>query len=323
MGTRIRNLQVTKVVDGDTIKVLLNGKREFLRLHCVDTEESFQNGTKPVTDIGLAAKKMAQEYFHDVNQELVQVDLEFDGDEPIEHCLEKYRDTYGRLICYVYKGNDNYNLRLIREGWSPYFIKYGRSQDYHLEMMAAEAEAQAHQYIIWHPDHFHHGVSRDYQLLMPWWALRDSIIQDYRQRGIPAGVLSVRLDYPKILAAAEREQSVTIFCDLQDGVTKWIGSGALIHTGSKDHIVKIWVPEAKLEKNAPIVHLIQRRYAGLGRGYAYITGQVIMYRDKPEITLTHIHQISDLCPQPLSQFSHNSESTPALERPHIRHVSLP
>ena len=40
MGTRINNLQVTKVVDGDTIKVLLDGKEEPLRLTNVDTEES-------------------------------------------------------------------------------------------------------------------------------------------------------------------------------------------------------------------------------------------------------------------------------------------
>lgn len=63
MGTRIKNLQVTKVVDGDTIKVLLNDKREFLRLDCVDTEEILNHDSKPRTNAGIAAAEMAQQYF--------------------------------------------------------------------------------------------------------------------------------------------------------------------------------------------------------------------------------------------------------------------
>ncbi len=296
MGTRVRNIKVTRVVDGDTIKVLLNGQREFLRLHCVDTEESFPAGTKPVTQAGIAASEMAKQYFSDSEGELIHVDLEFDDDDPLEVCLEKFRDSHGRLICYIYKGDENYNLQLIQEGWSPYFIKYGRSRLYHQQMMKAEAQAQAHNRIIWDPTTNQNGAFRNYNLLMSWWTLRDSIIQDYRHHGIPAGVLSVRLDYPKILAAADQEDWITIFCDLQDGVTKWIGSGALIHTGSKDHIVKLWIPEAKNGQNSAIVQLIQKRYAGLGRGYVYVSGKVVMYRDKPEIPLTDLKQISDFCP---------------------------
>lgn len=298
MGTRVKNLQVTKVVDGDTIKVLLDGRRESLRLHCVDTEESFSKSSKPVTHIGIEASAMAKKYFTELDGTLIQVDIEFDSDDPLDICLDKYRDTYGRLICYVHKGNDNYNLRLIAEGWSPYYIKYGRSQFYHRQMMEAEAIAQAHNRIIWNRDLHQNKTLRDYNLLMCWWSLRDGIIQDYRHHGKTAGVLSVRFNYPEILAAAENQTWITVFCDLQDGITKWIGSGALIHTGSKDHILKLWIPEAKSDKNGQIVQLINRRYSGLGRGYVYITGQVIMYRDKPEITINNLQQLSDFCPTP-------------------------
>ena len=296
MGTWIRNVPVIRVVDGDTLKVMLNGQREFLRLHCVDTEESFPCGTKPVTNAGIAASEMAKNYFTKPDGELTEIDVEFDGHEPLEVCLEKYRDSHGRIICYVYKDGVNYNTWLIREGWSPYFIKYGRSIFYHQQMMEAEAQAQAHHRIIWEPHTHHNGAFRNYDLLMSWWTLRDSIIQDYRLNGVRSGVLSVRLDYPKIIAAATEEEWITIFCDLQDGVTKWIGSGALIHTGSKDHILKLWIPEAKNDKNAPIVQLIQKRYSGLGRGYVYVSGKAVMYRDKPEITLIDLKQISDFCP---------------------------
>ena len=39
MGTKIQNLAITKIVDGDTINVDLNGVEEKLRLTNVDTEE--------------------------------------------------------------------------------------------------------------------------------------------------------------------------------------------------------------------------------------------------------------------------------------------
>ena len=40
MGTKIQDLQVTKVVDGDTIKVQLGDSKETLRLICVGTSSS-------------------------------------------------------------------------------------------------------------------------------------------------------------------------------------------------------------------------------------------------------------------------------------------
>ena len=308
MGTRIKNLQVTRVVDGDTIKVLLNDKREFLRLDCVDTEETLNHDSKPRTNAGIAASEMAQQYFTNEHGFLTKVDIEFDGNEPTEVCLEKYRDHHGRLICYVHKYGENYNLKLIKEGWSPYYIKYGSSRLYHQEMMEAEAEAQAYNRIIWNPQTNEQSAFRNYAILMPWWSLRASIVDDFRRYGQPNGVLSVRLDYPKILLAAMKQQWVTIFCDLQDGITKWIGNSAIIHTGTKDHSLKLWIPEATREQYAPIVHLINKRYTGLGRGYVYVSGQLTMYRDKPEITLTSLQQLSDFCPIFKPESSTNSPS---------------
>jgi hypothetical protein len=62
-GTIIKNLRLTKAVDGDTIKVLLDGQEESLRLACLDTEESWPGGTKPVTEAGRRASQWAKEWF--------------------------------------------------------------------------------------------------------------------------------------------------------------------------------------------------------------------------------------------------------------------
>jgi len=46
-GTVIKNLNLIKVIDGDTIKVLLENEQESIRLTCLDTEESQRGGDKP------------------------------------------------------------------------------------------------------------------------------------------------------------------------------------------------------------------------------------------------------------------------------------
>ena len=293
MATRIRDLQITQVVDGDTVKVALNGKTESLRLICVDTEESYSGGSKPVTAAGKAASEMAKKYFATEGGGLARVDIEFDTDDPIAIAVEKHRDNYGRLLCYVHKGEENYNLKLIKEGWSPYFVKYGRSRLYHRQMTDAESGAKAYNLMIWNPNTNAKIPSRNYANLLPWWSMRASIVEEFRLSEATGGAFSLRLDYPKILAASETGKSITVFCDLQAGINKWIGNNALIHAGSVYHKLDLWIPDAETDTMAPLKRLIDKRYAGLGRGYVYVSGKVEHYKGKPQIVLKDIKQLSD------------------------------
>lgn len=296
MATTIQNLQITQVVDGDTIKVAINGKTESLRLICVDTEESYSHTSKPVTVAGKAASEMAKQYFATADGGLAKVDIEFDTDDPVEIALEKHRDNYGRLLCYVHKDAENYNLKLIKEGWSPYFMKYGRSRLYHRQMTEAESAAKAYNLMIWNPMTNAKIPSRNYANLLPWWSMRGSIVEEFRLSEATAGALSVRLDYPKILAASEKAKSITIFCDLQAGINKWIGGNALIYAGSVYHKLDLWIPDVETCEMAPLKRLIENRYAGQGRGYVYISGKIELYKSKPQIILKKIQQLSDFPP---------------------------
>ena len=293
MATRIQNLQITQVVDGDTIKVALNGKTESLRLICVDTEESHSGGSKPVTVAGKEASEMAKKYFATEGGGLAKVDIEFDTDDPVEIAVEKHRDNYGSLLCYVHKDEENYNLKLIKEGWSPYFVKYGRSRLYHRQMTDAESGAKAYNLMIWNPITNAKIPSRNYANLLPWWSMRASIVEEFRLSEATGGAFSLRLDYPKILAASETGRSITVFCDLQAGINKWIGDNALIHAGSVYHKLDLWIPDAETDTMAPLKRLIDKRYAGLGRGYVYVSGKVEHYKGKPQIVLRDIKQLSD------------------------------
>ncbi|MEG3923467.1 thermonuclease family protein [Microcoleus sp. D3_18a_C4] len=296
MATRIPNLQITKVVDGDSIKISLNGKTESLRLICVDTEESHPGGSKPVTAAGKAGTEMAKKYFATADGGLAQIDIEFDTDDSVEVALQKHRDNYGRLLCYVHKDGENYNLKLIEEGWSPYFVKYGRSRLYHRQMTEAESAAKAYNLMIWNPIINAKIPSRNYANLLPWWSMRGSIVEEFRLSEATAGALSLRLHYPKILAASEKAQSLTIFCDLEAGINKWIGGSALIYAGSVYHKLDLWIPDAETDEMAPLKRLIEKRYAGVGRGYVYVSGKVEQYKGKPQIVLKDIKQLSDFPP---------------------------
>jgi micrococcal nuclease len=132
--------------------------------------------------------------------------------------------------------------------------------------------------------------------LLPWWALRASVVEDYRKTGIPAGALSVRLDYQEIVQAAHDNRSITVLCDLQSGVNKWTGGGALVYAGSPQHKFNLWIPDAQSNSAILLLQLIERRYAGMGRGYVYVSGQAKLYNEKPEIVLTDIAQLSDFPP---------------------------
>lgn len=295
MGTRINGVPITKVVDGDTLNVKIDGKTEKLRLACMDTEESQPGGDKPVTKAGKDASAMAKAYFA-AGGGFANVDLEFDTEDPVEVCMDMHRDNFGRLLCYVHKGGENFNLKLVREGWSPYFVKYGRSRVYHTELAEAEAEAQAHNRVIWDVEYNAGGNMRDYTELVPWWALRDSVVEDYR-RALPAsGVLSVRLDYQQLREMADAGEEATIFCDLQGGVNQWTGGGALIYAGSPFHKFNLWIPDAEDTTAQRIINLIKARYAEQGRGYVYVSGTVSKYRGTPQIVLSDFAQLKDFPP---------------------------
>ena len=305
-GTIIKNLKLTKVIDGDTIKLLLNDKEESIRFVCLDTEESQHGSDKPVTNAGILASKWAKAYFGADEKGKpstdVRVDIEFDTNDPVQVCLRKHRDNYGRLLCYVYKAGtqENSNLRIVQEGWSPYFVKYGRSRLYHWQFMEAEAQAQAKGIAIWNPVTNAGGEKRDYSILTPWWSFRDGIVQDYRLLGIQAGALSVRTDYEAIVEAAKAGNQLTVLCDLQSGINAWTGGGALIYAGSVFQKFNLWIPNKESPEAQTVLRLIENRYSGQNRGYVYVSGEASLYpataQGKPQIVLSNAQQLKDFPP---------------------------
>jgi micrococcal nuclease len=131
--------QVVDVVDGDTLKVLLDGQEETIRLIGVDTPESV-HPQKPVECFGREASAMAQELA--ANQ---AVQLEAD---PTQDRV----DRYGRLLRYVYLPGDMLlNWELIYQGYG-FEYTYAVPYAYQAEFQQAERDARANQRGLWAPD---------------------------------------------------------------------------------------------------------------------------------------------------------------------------
>jgi micrococcal nuclease len=127
---------VTRVVDGDTIKVLIDGDEESVRLIGVDTPETV-HPNKPVECFG----KEASAY---VKKELegTYIGLEEDSSQGDV-------DGYDRLLRYIFTEDGmNFNEILVFEGYA-YEYTYDTPYMYQEEFKKAQEQAQLHERGLW------------------------------------------------------------------------------------------------------------------------------------------------------------------------------
>ena len=113
---------VTRVVDGDTIIV----EKNRIRLLNVDTEECVHPKKYKNTQFGCKTSSYVKSLLTGKRVRL--------------ECKKK-RGYYKRKLCFVFLGDEMVNLKLIREGYSRYYQKYGKAGKYHKEFLKAEKQA--------------------------------------------------------------------------------------------------------------------------------------------------------------------------------------
>ncbi len=127
---------VVRVVDGDTLDVLINGKVERIRLIGIDTPETV-DPRKPVQCFGIEASNKAKTL-------LMGKEVMLEGDP-----TQGERDKYGRLLRYVFlPDSTNFNLRMIKEGYAheyTYTVRYR----YQTEFKDAQKEAMGNKAGLW------------------------------------------------------------------------------------------------------------------------------------------------------------------------------
>lgn len=247
--------EIARVVDGDTIHVTRDGKLVKLRLLCVDTEERFHPGQapmpgKPETVFGEECALWAEQFFAGLAKEgeKPKVGLHFPGGK-------EELDIYGRTLCHaILPDGSDYNLKLVREGKSPYFNKYGNSRSSHEAFVAAQKAAQAEKLGIWNPetnkpkDAAAPSVKRDYAQLLPWWEARAQAMRNFEARISEGGTRladAANADALASLRAADAEKPVQVFGEIDKRFEEKSGDLTLLmRTSDKQRALRILIPKA-------------------------------------------------------------------------------
>ena len=129
---------VTKVIDGDTIDVNIEGTIETLRLIGINTPETV-DPRKPVEWFGIEASNKAKEL---LSEEKVRIEKDpSQGD----------RDKYSRLLVYVYLDTGLFfNKYMVERGYA-YEYTYDTPYKYQAEFRQAEQEAKSQERGLWAP----------------------------------------------------------------------------------------------------------------------------------------------------------------------------
>ena len=132
--------KLVRVVDGNTFIVNVDGKDERVRLLYVDTPESVHPDPEKNTDRGRLISQLVKEQVP-LGKKIV-LEKEEGRDD---------RDRHGRLLRYMFLPSRithgkteylNFNIFLVKIGYSPYYTKYGRSKKYDKEFKEAEEYAK-------------------------------------------------------------------------------------------------------------------------------------------------------------------------------------
>ena len=127
--------QVDRVIDGDTIRVRLDGDRFTVRLTGVDTPET----THPTRGVEPNGPEAAAYTTARLTGATVRLDTDPAGD---------HQDAYGRLLRYVMLANgENVNATLIRDGYATAIRRFPHSRQ--RDFLQLEAQARTARRGLW------------------------------------------------------------------------------------------------------------------------------------------------------------------------------
>ncbi len=126
--------RVERVIDGDTIRVRHQGKSYTVRLIGVDTPET-KHPTKAVQYFGREASAFTKAA---LEGKTVLLQKDRTGDTV---------DRYGRWLRYVLLDGDNFNARLIRDGYAHAYRRFPFSK--RMEFIQLEEQARRRGIGLW------------------------------------------------------------------------------------------------------------------------------------------------------------------------------
>ncbi len=131
--------KVTKVTDGDTIHVAIDGTDTVVRLIGINTPETV-DPRRPVECFGVEASQEMKDLAAGKS-----VRLEYDDSQALH-------DTYGRLLAYVYlEDGEMLNRKMVAEGYA-YEYTYMTPYKYQKEFRGLQNLARVSKRGLWNPN---------------------------------------------------------------------------------------------------------------------------------------------------------------------------
>ncbi|TWT28008.1 thermonuclease family protein [Planomicrobium sp. CPCC 101110] len=129
------DVEVTSVIDGDTIKIMYEGKEETVRYLLIDTPET-NHPTLGEQPLGKEATKE--------NKRIIE-----SGDVSIEFDVGARFDDYGRLLAYIYVDGESVQEQMLQSGLARVAYVYPPNTRYVDEFEKAEQRARVAATGIW------------------------------------------------------------------------------------------------------------------------------------------------------------------------------
>ncbi|WP_237718908.1 thermonuclease family protein [Halogranum rubrum] len=113
---------MTRVIDGDTMEVRFpNGETDTVRLLGVDTPETTLNRVSPDEFEGISETTAGRDHLYNWGQKATQfAEDELEGKQ-VTIAVDEQADRrgyYGRLLVYIYVNGENFNKRLLTDGYA-------------------------------------------------------------------------------------------------------------------------------------------------------------------------------------------------------------
>lgn len=268
-----------EVVDAHTLLVQWNDRPQLLRLMDVAPESGSAAAGRTPTQFGRQTLRWATEdFFKGVRD--VQIE------SPDDHWLSS---NSGSQLGYAIVRGENYNVRLVREGFSPCFEKYGHPTTYRCEMEKAEQWARREGLGLWGSP-----VREQYRSRKQWWLLRAGQVEGFRH-AVDMGddIFDCRAHYKEVVRHAKTGAKAAVFADvvgrfdLADGAT-------LLQLGSPRQPLCAYFPPTLQGLSS----FISEEYIGIGKpNYLYFDAVLSMEGNQPQFNIATPDQITTYPPR--------------------------
>ena len=145
-----RQATVTRVIDGDTVEVrFADGDVDTVRLIGVDTPETTLSRTDPAEFEGIPDSTAGMDHLYKWGQNAEQFANRELDDQQVRVVTDSEGDrrgSFGRLLAYIYVGDQNFNRQLLDQG---YARVYDSSFSLRGEFDSAESQAQQNDVGLW------------------------------------------------------------------------------------------------------------------------------------------------------------------------------